>query len=96
MEGLAQSMAGPQAAAQPVQPVQPGQPAGLPSMEEILALLMQGIPPEKLEEMGVPPEMIVQAIDILEQQMAAEQGQQQAAAQQGGGGLAQQMVGNQL
>ena len=92
MEGLAQSMAGPQAAPQPVQP---GQPAGMPSIEEVLQLLMQGIAPEKLEEMGVPPEMILQAIEILEQQMAAEQGQQQAAAQQGGGGLAQQMAGPQ-
>ena len=80
MEGLAQSMAQPQ-----------GQAMGgqLPTVDEIVALLMEGIAPEELEAQGVPPELIMQAIQILEQQMA----QQQAPAQQMGGGLAQQLVG---
>ena len=88
MEGLASSMA------QPQQPQQaPGAGGGqMPTVEEIIALLMEGIPPEELEKMGVPPEMIMEAIAILEQQMAAQQ-QAPTQPQQGQGGLAQQMVG---
>ena len=85
MDGLAQSMAGPTSQQQSTT----GTSA---TPDEVVALLMQGIPPEQIEQMGVPPEIIMQAIEILEQQMAAEQQQQQAPPQQGGG-LAQQMVG---
>jgi len=63
----------------------------LPSVDEVIQLLMEGTPPEKLESMGIPPELIMQAIQIIEQQMAQED--QQAAAPQMGGGLAQQVVG---
>jgi hypothetical protein len=89
MEGLAQSMAGPLQ-----QPQQSQSDTGVAATpEDVVALLMQGIPPEELEKMGVPPEVIMQAIQILEQQMAAEQQQQSAPQpQQGGGGLAQQMA----
>lgn len=89
MAGLAESMA-PQQMQQ-----QPQASAGMPSIEEIIALLMQGTPPEELEQMGIPPELIMEAINMIEQQMAAEQQQapQQAPQQQMGGGLAQQMAG---
>jgi len=86
MEGLASSMA------QTQQQAPTAAQGGMPSIEEIVALLMEGIPPEELEKMGVPPEMIMEAIAILEQQMAAQQ-QAPAQPQQGQGGLAQQMVG---
>ena len=65
----------------------------LPSVDEIIQLLVSGTPPEELEGMGIPPELIMQAIQIIEQQMAAED-QQAAAAPQMGGGLAQQVVGS--
>ena len=86
--GLAQSMAGAPAQA-------PQQQSGLPTVEEVIELLMQGVDPEKLVQQGVPPELIMQAIEIIEQQMAAEEGQQmqqpaQAPAPQG---LAQSMMG---
>ena len=91
MDGLAASMTGPTT---PPQEQSAMGMSGMPSIEEVIALLMQGIDPAKIEEMGVPPEIIMQAIEVLEQQMAVEQQQQQqVAAQQGGGGLAQQMVG---
>jgi len=86
MQGLAQSIAQPQGQ----QPQQPG--AGLPTVDEVVQLLMQGIDPAELEAQGIPPELIIQAIQIIEQQMAAEA---QAPAQQDpmGGGLASQMLG---
>ena len=82
MDGLAASMVQPQQA--PAQSME-----GMPSVDEIVALLMQGIAPEELEAQGIPPELIMEAISMLEQQMAAEQ---QAQSQQMGGGLAQSMV----
>lgn len=88
MEGLASSMA------QPQQPQQaPGAGGQMPTVEELVALLMEGIPPEELEKMGVPPEMIMEAITILEQQMAAQQQAPAQPQQSQGGGLAQQLVG---
>lgn len=78
MEGLAQTLAGPQAGGQ-------GMPVDV-SVEEVVALLMQGISPEKLVESGIPQELIMQAIAVLEQQMAAEQAA--AQAQTSGEGLA--------
>ena len=89
MQGLAQSMTQPQTQQQQV-----GSAGSLPSVEEVVALLMEGIPPEELEKMGIPPELIMQAIEMLEQQMAAQQQQAPAPQQpQMGGGLAQEMVG---
>lgn len=98
MEGLAQQMAG-----APAQQQAPQVDAQM--IEQIIQLLMQGVDPEELVKQGIPPEVIMQAIEILEQQMAA-QGQQQApaqqlqpapaqaqAAQQGPPGLAQSMMG---
>ena len=87
--GLAQSMAQPQQA----QPQQAGQ---MPTVEQVIQLLMEGTAPEELEQMGIPPELIMQAIQVLEQQMAQQgqqpQGQPQQAPQEMGGGLAQEMM----
>ena len=84
MEGLAAQSVG-------QQPQQGGGMQGaVPSIEEIVALLMQGIAPEQLVEQGIPPEMIMEAIAMLEQQMAS---QQQAVPQEQQGGLAAQSVG---
>lgn len=74
------------AQAQPQAP-QPGNDQ-LPTVEEVVQLLRDGAAPEQLEDMGIPAELIMQAIQVLEQQMA-QQGQapQQglaAQAQQGG------------
>lgn len=89
-QGLAQSMAGAPAQA-------PQQQAGLPTVEEIIELLMQGVDPEELVQQGIPPELIMQAIEIIEQQMAAEEGGQQIQPQPAQApapqGLAQSMMG---
>ena len=85
MEGLASSMA-------PQQQAQPQAAGPMPTVDEVMALLMEGVAPEELEQMGIPQELIMQAITMLEQQMAAQQ-QPQAQPAQMGGGLAQQMVG---
>ena len=77
MAGLAETVAAPQPGPQGLQ-------QGVPTVDEVVALLMQGIPPEELVQMGVPEQLLMEAIDLLKQQMAAEQ----AAAQQGPQGLA--------
>lgn len=82
MDRVQQAMTGPSA----------GQTNQMPTVEEIIALLMQGADPEELVKMGVPPELIMQAIQIIQQQM----GQQQAAEPQpmgmGNEGLAGQLA----
>lgn len=82
MTGLAEQLAGPSQQG-------PSMQGAVPSIEEIVALLMQGIPPEKIVEMGVPPEMIMEAVALLEQQMAS---QQQAVPPEQQGGLAAQSI----
>lgn len=82
MEGLASSLA-----QQPQ--TSPSQVGPVPSLQEVVALLMQGTDPSKLEEMGVPVELIMEAISVIEQQMAAEK--QQSA--QNDGGLASSLAG---
>ena len=92
MEGLAQQMAG--QAPQGMQPQQApqGQPQqGMPTVEQIVELLMQGIDPEELVAQGVPPELIMEAIAIIEQQMAGQQ--QQQAPMDPNAGLAQGLAG---
>ena len=54
----------------------------LPTVEELVALLKQGITPEELAQQGVPPEMIEQAIAILQQEV--QTGQPQGQPMQGG------------
>lgn len=64
MEGLAQQMAG--------APAQPQQAMAV-SVEEVIQLLVQGATPEQLLQQGIPEELIMQAIQVIEQQMAAQQ-----------------------
>ncbi len=84
MEGLAASMA-------QQMPQEGGQ---LPSVDEVIQLLLEGTPPEQLEQSGIPPELIMEAIQIIEQQMAQEDAAQVQEPQMGGG-LAQQAIGPQ-
>ncbi len=91
MNGLANELAGqPQQAMQPQQAPQ----QGMPTVEQVIELLMQGADPEELVAQGVPPELIMEAIAIIEQQMGAQQQQapQQAPVNQEAG-LAQSMMG---
>lgn len=78
MEGLAQTMA---------QPAQPSMQGAMPTVDQIVALLMQGIDPQKLVEQGIPSEMVMEAIALLEQQMAAQQAPEQGLAAQSAGGM---------
>ena len=91
MNGLANELAGqPQQAMQPQQAPQ----QGMPTVEQVIELLMQDADPEELVAQGVPPELIMEAIAIIEQQMGAQQQQapQQAPVNQEAG-LAQSMMG---
>jgi hypothetical protein len=65
MEGLAQQMAG--------QPAQKQNAQGMPTVEQIIEMLLQGADPDELVQMGIPPELLMQAIEVLEQQAAAQQ-----------------------
>lgn len=81
MEGLAQQMVQPQA------PQQPAQEQGMPTVEQVIQMLMQGVDPEELVGMGIPPELIMEAIQVLEQQMAAQAASEQGLAAQTVGGM---------
>lgn len=81
MTGLANQLAG---------PTPQGQQVVMPTIDEIMALLMQGIDPQALIQQGIPSEMVMEAVAMLEQQMAA---QQQAPIDPNSAGLAQGLVG---
>jgi len=51
----------------------------MPSVEELVELLLQGITPEELVNAGVPQQLVEQAM-AMAQQMAAQQGPTQAQA----------------
>lgn len=55
-------------------------PTGQYGLKQIIAMLMQGADAEDLIEMGIPKELVVQAIQELTAQMQA----QQPANQEGG------------
>jgi phage tail tape-measure protein len=80
MQGLAQEMAQPAMQQAPTQD-------GMPTVEEIIEALLQGADPEEMIKMGVPPELIMQAIEILEQQMAAQAQPEQGLAAKTVGGM---------
>lgn len=83
MDGLAQQMAG------------PGMGQQMPTVEEIIQLLMEGIDPQELIEMGIPEELLMQALQVLEQSGAQAGGQAPGPAIPMGtpdAGLAQTMV----
>ena len=44
-------------------------------IEQVIDLLMKGATPEELLQMGVPEEMLMQAIEYLKQQQAQQQPQ---------------------
>ncbi len=50
------------------------------SVRQVVQMLMQGAEPEELVQMGIPEEVVTQAIQALMQQMQA----QQSAQQEGG------------
>jgi hypothetical protein len=52
----------------------------MPTVEELAALLLQGITPEELVNAGVPQQLVEQAM-AMAQQMAAQQGPTQAQAE---------------
>ena len=54
----------------------------VPTVEELVALLKQGITPQELIQQGVPAEMIEQAIALLQQEV--QNGQPQGQPMQGG------------
>ena len=82
MEGLAQQMAG--AAAQQPQPQPQQQPqVDQEMLQQVIQLLMNGADPQELVKQGIPPEVIMQAIEMLEQEMATQQAPE---------GLAQSMI----
>lgn len=79
MDGLAQKMA-------QDQPAAPEQ-EGMPTVEQVIQLLMEGMDPEEMVKMGIPAELVMQAIQIIEKQMAAQQSPQQGLAAQSVGGM---------
>jgi hypothetical protein len=79
MEGLAQQMA------QPAMPQEQTQEVAI--MQKIIQLLMEGMDPEEIVKMGVPPEIVMEAIAMMEQQMAAQQSPDQGLAAQSAGGM---------
>ena len=66
----------------PTQQVVPSTSMPLPTVEELIALLKQGITPQELVQQGVPPELIEQAITVLQQEV--QTGQPQGQPVQGG------------
>ena len=55
------------------------------TVEDVVKALMQGISPEELMKQGVPPELIKQAIEMLQSQMGGQQvpPQEQGLSQMG-------------
>lgn len=47
------------------------------TIEEIVQLLMQGITPDELVQNGVPPELVQEAMMLVQQQVQAGQGVKQ-------------------
>lgn len=58
-------------------------------IEQIIKLLQQGVTPEELIKKGVPKELIMQAIQMLQQSSAQQSGASQMPNQMQGSGLAQ-------
>jgi hypothetical protein len=63
----------------------PGKQAPQVSVNEIVALLKQGITPEELAQNGVPVELIEKALMMVQQEAQAAQGQ--VPAEQGLAGM---------
>ena len=54
------------------------------TVEEVIGMLLQGAEPEELVQMGIPEELIMQAMQMLQKQSAPEQGLASAVAGQPG------------
>ena len=63
-------------------PQGPGQQ--MSTVEEVIDMLLQGAKPEELVQMGIPEELIMQAMQMLQKQSAPEQGLASAVAGQPG------------
>ena len=53
---------------------------GMGSIKEVVMMLLQGMSPDELIAQGVPQELVAAAMEMLSQQMQAEQQQPQAPA----------------
>ena len=53
---------------------------GMGSIKEVVMMLLQGMSPDELIAQGVPQELVAAAMEMLNQQMQAEQQQPQAPA----------------
>lgn len=69
------------------QMAQPNPVEGIPGIEEVIQLLIDGANPEELLQMGIPEEVIMQAMQVLEQQLASQSQEPATEA-----GLAQTMT----
>lgn len=82
-EQMPQGLAGMSAGqSQGQMPKGPGQQ--MPTVEEVIDMLLQGAKPEELVQMGIPEELIMQAMQMLQKQSAPEQGLASAVAGQPG------------
>ena len=82
-EQMPQGLAGMSAGQMPGQmPQESGQQ--IPTVEEVIDMLLQGAKPEELVQMGIPEELIMQAMQMLQRQSAPEQGLASAVAGQPG------------
>lgn len=82
-EQMPQGLAGMSAGQMPGQmPQESGQQ--IPTVEEVIDMLLQGAKPEELVQMGIPEELIMQAMQMLQKQSAPEQGLASAVAGQPG------------
>lgn len=59
-------------------------------LQKVIQALMQGAKPEDLVKSGVPPEIVQQAIQVIQQHQQQSQGQNPVQDQQQGAGLAGQ------
>jgi len=67
-----------------------GPDQGQEMVQEVMQMLMQGVSPEELLQMGVPQEVLEMAMQMLNEQQAQQQGMDQGVpAQPGlaGGGM---------
>lgn len=51
------------------------QSASMPSVKDVVMMLMQGMSPEELVQGGIPQELVVAAIQVLQQQMQPQDNQ---------------------
>ena len=82
-EQMPQGLAG-MSAGQPQGQMPQGHGQQMPTVEEVIDMLLQGASPEELVQMGIPEELIMQAMQMLQKQSAPDQGLASAIAGQPG------------